>query len=259
MGVTTIRVCGASIRVMDVGAGPTILYLHGLDGPRVNPLVSAMAQNHRVLAPELPGFGRAGVPEWMTGMADLALFGLDLVEAIIETFGETRLHLAGHCIGGWMAVEMALRHATPFATLSLIAPMGVMPNAPPFDIFVPEPDAVVRAQFHDAALAEAEIVARANEDIDIVLQNRTGLARLAWSPRFASVALPFWLHRVRTPTLLFWGEQDGVTPVECCDVYARQIAGAKTVRYPNCGHAAPWERGSEIAKRMTDFIAEARA
>ena len=252
MKETTIDARGARVRALEAGAGDTLLYLHGIDGPRADPLFLELAKSHRVIAPEMPGFGRSPIPDWMFSVADAALFGLDLVDAL------GRLHLVGHSIGGWIAVEMAIRHATPFASLSLLAPMGLVPEKPGFDIFVPSPDQVLRAQFHDVALAEKEIAARAGEDIDIVLQNRMGLARLGWTPRFASVQLHHWLRRVKAPTLLLWGEEDRIGPVDCLDVFRREIPRAEVVRYAGCGHALPFERGAAAAKKITSFIAGAR-
>ena len=254
MQETTIDARGARVRALEAGAGETVLYLHGIDGPRADPLFLELAKSHRVIAPELPGFGRSPIPDWMFSVADAALFGLDLVDAL----GLDRVHLVGHSIGGWIAAEMAIRHATPFASLSLLAPMGLVPDKPGFDVFVPSPDQVLRAQFHDAALAEKAVAARKNEDIDIVLQNRMGLARLGWTPRFASVQLPFWLHRVKAPTLLLWGEEDRVVPVDCLEMFRRAIPRAESVRYANCGHALPFERGVDAAEKIGSFVAGAR-
>jgi pimeloyl-ACP methyl ester carboxylesterase len=252
---STIEVSGSQIRTLEGGAGPSLIYLHGIDGPRVDPLMERLARTHRIIAPELPGFGRSPLPEWMNGISDAAYFGLDFIEALrVE-----KIHLVGHSIGGWVAAEMAIRQCALFASLTLIAPMGVQIQTPAkHDVFIPGPDLVLRAQFFDQARAEDEIAARAGEDIDIVLQNRTGLARLGWTPRFANVQLPQWLHRVRTPTLLLWGEDDGIVPVECCDVFEREIAGARAVRYPKCGHALPYERSEEAARELNSLMAGAR-
>ncbi len=253
MRETTIDVRGAKIRALEAGSGAPVLYLHGMDGPRADPLLMELARSHRVIAPEIPGFGRSAVPPWMTSVADAALFGLDLVEALKID----RLHLVGHCIGGWIAAEMAVRHATPFASLALVSPMGVQSATPPKDdVFIPSPDAVLRAQFHDAALAEKEIAARAGEDIDIVLQNRTGLARLGWTPRFANLQLPHWLHRIHAPTLILWGEQDRVVPPDCADIFRREILRAEVLLYAGCGHAVPWECGADAARRIAALIAQ---
>ncbi len=254
MKETTIEVRGAPVRALEAGTGAPVLYLHGIDGPRPDPLVAELAKSHRVIVPELPGFGRSPIPDWLMDISDAASFGLDLVDAL----GVGRLHLAGHSIGGWIAAEMAIRDAALFPSLSLLAPMGVTPAEPPeFDVFIPSPDAVLRAQFHDAALAEAEIAARAGEDIDIVLQNRMGLARLGWSPRFARVQLPHWLHRAKMPALILWGEKDRVVPIDCLDVFAREMPRAETARFAGCGHAIPFERGADAARRVAAFIAGA--
>ena len=82
MREATIDVRGAKVRAFEAGEGPLVLYLHGADGPRDNPLVTELAKSHRVLMPEIPGFGRAPLPEWMMSVADAALFGLDLVTAV---------------------------------------------------------------------------------------------------------------------------------------------------------------------------------
>ena len=254
MKETTIDVRGARVRALEAGDGDPLLYLHGVDGPRADPLFVELAKTRRVIAPEIPGFGRSPIPDWMFSVADVALFGLDLVDAL----GFDHLHLAGHSIGGWIATEMAIRHPTPFATLSLLAPMGLVPEKPGFDLFAPAPDIAARAQFHDAGLAERELAARAGEDIDILLQNRMGLARLGWTPRFASVQLPWWLHRVKAPTLLLWGEQDRIVPVDCLEAFRRGIPRAEVARFSGCGHALPFERGAEAAAKINSFIAGAR-
>ena len=255
MRETTIDVRGASVRAFEAGSGPLVLYLHGADGPRDNPLLHALAASHRVLMPEMPGFGRAPLPDWMMSVADAALFGLDLVDAV----GGRPLDVVGYCVGGWIAAEMAIRDPHAFATMSLIAPMGVQsPSDLGFDPFAVSPDEALRAQFHDAAKAEAEIAARADEEIDILLQNRTGLARLGWTPRFANLQLPHWLHRVRARTLLLWGDNDRYAPADCSVIFAREIAGAQVESYAACGHALPWERGADAAGRITSFLAGAR-
>ena len=255
MRESTIEVGGAPIRLLEGGSGPTILWLHGIDGPRPDPLVLELAKSHRVIVPELPGFGRSSAPDWMMGVSDVAFFGLDLAEALKLD----RAHLGGHSIGGWIAVEMAIRDPRAFASLTLAAPMGVQSNEPPqADIFVPPPDMVVRALFHDQSLAEAEITARATEDIDIVLQNRTGLARLGWTPRFANLQLPRWLHRVHIPTLVLWGEEDRVVPFDCHQAFTREIPHAQFIAFQHCGHALPNERGVEAARRISAFLPGAR-
>jgi pimeloyl-ACP methyl ester carboxylesterase len=248
---TTIEVMGVPVRLLQAGTGPDILYLHGIDGARPEPLLQALARTHRVIAPQVPGFGTSEVPPWMMSVADAALFGLDLIGAL----GLTRTHLVGHSIGGWIAAEMAIRSTQRLASLTLLAPAGVMPAAAPAeDVFLLGGERGLRAQFHDQDAAAREVAARSGEELDIELQNRTGLARLAWTPRMASVQLPHWLHRIDVPTLLVWGRQDRVLPVQCAQVFRREIRGLDFVELDGCGHAVGFERADEVAQYMSRFM-----
>ena len=248
---TSIDVRGTRVRLLEAGEGPTILYLHGIDGPLAEPLLTELATSHHVIAPEVPGFGLSSVPPWMMSINDAALFGLDLIDVLKLD----RLHLAGHSIGGWMAAEMAIRSTRKLASLTLLAPAGVMPPVAPLeDVFLLGGERGLRAQFHDQDIASREVAARAGQELDFELQNRTGLARLAWTPRMASVQLPHWLHRIDVPVLLAWGAQDRVVPPACADVFRREISSVEFVSLPDCGHAIGLERGVEVAGRIKSFL-----
>ena len=251
MRETVLDVRGTNVRMLTAGTGPKLLFLHGIDGPSDNPLLAALAQRFTVLAPEMPGFTRSLIPEWMMSVSDAAFFTLDLIAAL----DAPKLHLAGHSIGGWIAAEAAIRSTTSLASLCLLAPAGVMPRqAPAVDVFLMSGEEGVRALFHDQALADKEIAARAEQPLDIILQNRAGLARLAWTPRMASVTLPHWLHRIDVPTFISWGVEDRILPFSTHEIFMREIKGAQFKALPHCGHAIPHERGAEVARDMIAFI-----
>ena len=254
MRESVLDVRGTNVRMLEAGTGATVLVLHGIDGPSADPLLSELSKAHHVIAPEIPGFSRSSIPDWMLSVGDAACFVLDLIEAL----GLPKLHLAGHSIGGWIACEVAIRSTARLSSLSLLAPAGVMPkDAPRQDVFLLTGEDGVRALFHDQTLAAREIEARSAQEIDITLQNRAGLARLAWSPRMASVNLHHWLHRINVPTLVAWGEDDRILPFSTHEVFVREIAGAEFLRLPACGHAITVERGAEVARRMSALIAGA--
>ena len=255
MRETMVDVRGTNVRMLEAGTGPSVLVLHGIDGPSADPLLSELAKNFRVLAPEMPGFALSPIPDWMMNVGDAAYFTMDLIAAL----GLPQVHLAGHSIGGWIAAEVAIRSTHALASLSLLAPAGVMPReAPGHDVFLLSGDESVRVLFHDQALADQELAARAGDPLDIILQNRAGLARLAWTPRMASVTLPQWLHRIDIPTFIAWGREDRILPFSTHEIFAREIAGAHFLALPGCGHAIPHERGAEVARAMGAFMNGAR-
>ena len=251
----TVEIAGTKLRTLEAGDGPAVLFLHGADGETWSPLLDALSADHRVIAPEHPGFGRAKIPGWMMSTGDLAFFYLDLLAAL----GLRNVHLVGHCVGGWIAAEMAIRSTGRLASLTLLAPAGVAsPEAPFDDIFAWGAEEFARRQFHDQKLAETWQQAQAGLDIDIILQNRTGLARLAWNPRLHNPQLPHWLHRIDVPTLLVWGENDRVTPFACHETYVKEIKQAKLISLPQTGHALPIEGASGTAARLKTFLQGAK-
>jgi pimeloyl-ACP methyl ester carboxylesterase len=251
----SIEVVGTTLRYQEAGSGPPVLFLHGAAGPGWTPLHEALSARHRVIAPEHPGFGRSAIPDWMMGMSDLAFFYLDALRA----FDLRGVHLVGHCVGGWAAAEVAVRSTGRLGSLALLAPAGVeAPEAPFDDIFVWSADEFARRHFHQPALAESWQQEQARLEIDITLQNRTGLARLAWNPRLCNPQLVYWLHRINVPTLLVWGDNDRVVPPACHRAYLREIKGTTLSTLPNTGHALTIEHAGEVAARLSSFIQGAK-
>jgi pimeloyl-ACP methyl ester carboxylesterase len=251
----TTTVAGTTLRYLAAGAGRPVLLLHGAAGASWSPLHDALSAHFRVIAPEHPGFGRSAIPDWMMGMSDLALFYLDVLRAL-----DLRdVHLVGHCVGGWIAAEVAIRSTGRLATLALLAPAGVEAAEAPFDdIFLWSPEESARRQFHDQTLAEAWRAEQAKVDIDSLLQDRTGLARIAWNPRLHNPQLPYWLHRINVPTLLVWGDDDRIVPLACHKPFVSEIKGARLVTLPRTGHALTIEHAGDVAAQLNSFIQGAK-
>src|SRR2546430_972736 len=78
-----VMVSGVSVDVIDRGRGRPLLFLHpGIGIERNAPVLDALAQSARVIAPSHPGFGRSELPKWMTTVDDLAYFYLDFLDAL---------------------------------------------------------------------------------------------------------------------------------------------------------------------------------
>jgi pimeloyl-ACP methyl ester carboxylesterase len=62
------------------------------------------------------------------------------------------------------------------------------------------------------------------------------------------------LGKVRVPTLIVWGAQDQIIPVECGQLYQRAIPGATLRLLEHCGHWPQFERPLELAQLVSEFI-----
>src|ERR1700712_2091223 len=98
-----------SLSIVRAGdTGSTVLVLHGGGGPgTVAPLVAHLAEQHRVIAPTIPGWNGTPRSERIRTIDDVAAAFLDLLEE-----GDLE-HVAavGSSIGGWIASAMAVRDA----------------------------------------------------------------------------------------------------------------------------------------------------
>ena len=81
----------------------------------------------------------------------------------------------------------------------------------------------------------------------------TTFARLMWEHPLDS-RLPRYLHRVKTPTLLVWGEEDKIIPVQHADVWKKQLPGAELRVFKGAGHLVQLEK-PEAVQTIADFLA----
>ncbi len=248
-----LDVKGQRLQLKEDGAGPPLLFLHGAGGSSWNPMLKRLAARHRVIAPEHPGFGRSQIPDWMMSVSDLALFYLDT----LQTLDLADVHLVGHSLGGWTAAELAVFNTARLKSLTLLAPAGCRSVEVPFgDIFLWDAETATRAQFFNQELAEERVAQLPNADLDVVLQNKAAVARLAWSPRLHNPQLPYWLHRIDVPTLILWGREDKIVPFDCHKAFVAHIPDHKLVALSETSHALHTERAEECDEAIASFYRE---
>jgi len=242
-----ITVNGCSIEMRRGGAGEKLLFLHGAGGIRDwAPYLDALAEKFEVLAPSHPGFGNSDNPDWLDNMSDMAYFYLDLIEQLdLRGF-----HLVGNSLGGWLASEMAVRNADRIKTLTLVSAAGLRVKGVPMgDIFLWSDEERTRNTFCDQKMAEQRLgVNLSEEEKDIQLQNYFTTGKLSWSPRFHNPDLEKWLHRIKVPTMILWGDSDRIFPPAYGEAYKAAIPGSQLRIIPQCGHLPHQEK-------LSDFLA----
>jgi pimeloyl-ACP methyl ester carboxylesterase len=249
----TIDVIGCKLSYRRGGTGVPLLYLHGTDGLGEWPvLLDALAERFDVLAPDHPGFGATEMAPWIDDVADLAYLYLDAIEAL----GLSGLHVVGQSLGGWIALEMAVRSTQRLRSLTLISSAGIhVKGVPKADIFMIDPEEQARLAYADPAHGEAA-AARAGVDKyqDLAILNRIASARYGWQPRFFNPRLERWLHRVNVPTHVIWGEADRIIPPAYAEAFHRLIPGSTLTMIPDAGHLPHLERAPVVAEAMQGFL-----
>ena len=239
-----VEVDGCKTHLRRGGRGEPLLFLHGANGaPVVLPFMEKLAQRFDVLVPEHPGYGKSDEPEWLENIHDIAFFYLDFLKQL----NLKNVTVVGSSMGGWIAMEMAVRDTARLKSLVLSSPAGIAaPGVRAADIFLMAPEEMVRNLFVDQKLAEARLAQP--EDIDVSLKNRHTTARLAWDPRLHDPYLPKWLHRIDVPVRILWGRQDRILPVAFVDVYRKLLPKAEISILENCGHLPHAEKPDEFVE-----------
>ncbi|MCC2096078.1 MAG: alpha/beta fold hydrolase [Hyphomicrobiales bacterium] len=235
------------------GSGAPLLYLHGTDSlDHWLVILDDLAKTYDVIAPDHPGFGGTETQDGLDEVSDLAYYYL----SFIEELGLRDVHVVGHSLGGWIALEMAVRSQERIADLTLLASAGInVKGHHKADIFMIDPDEQARMAFADSALGEAAAEqANADKYQDIAITDRLAAARFGWNPRFFNPALDRWLHRIKAPVLIVWGEQDRIFPPQHAPALQNLIPGSELVMLANCGHLPHIEKCEDVLAAMAAFM-----
>ena len=245
--------------VRGASSAPPLLMLHDLD--YLNgvdyPFIAELSNHWRVLSPSHPGFGGSSLPNHFDAIDDLAYVYLDLLRQVGPA------HLMGLGFGGWIAAEIAIRCTADLRSLVLVDALGIKvgerTSVDIKDMFVVSPSELVKLSWHDATLGEAEMplpTARWDEDtLTTLLNNRRTAALVGWNPFMHSPKLRRRLARINLPTLVIWGESDGVVSPSYGRAYANSLPDARFEIINEAGHYPYLERSPDFVKVVESFLA----
>jgi len=252
---TNVTIRDATIKLHRAGSGPTVLFLHGANGlPQWLPFFDALADGYDLLVPEHPGFGASDDPPWIRNIPDLALFYLDL----IEEMDLRDIHLIGHSLGGWLAAEILVRDRARFKSATFMSAAGIrVKDVPSGDLFIWGPEETVRNIYYDQALADKMLsLPLTEEQTDVALKNRFTATKFGWQPRWFDPHLEKWLHRIKLPSLVLWGEDDKIFPAVYADLWKERLPDARLVKIAKCGHVPQVEQADKVIANMRAFLKE---
>ena len=252
---STVRIGENDVQMFSGGSGPPILYLHGSGGNAGwKPFHQALAQNYTVHAPSMPGFNSTPRPTWVRTINDMAHFNLEMVQQL----GLKQYILVGSSMGGWVAAEMAAMGQENLKGMVLIDAAGIRPEHGEIaEILMVSAQTRASLRFHDISqVPNNEVYTRemTSEETLVDHANREMASRLFWKPYLHNPSLPFYLAKVRTPTLLVWGRQDAIIPVECGELFRRALSNATLKIIDNCGHSPQIEKPQEFQAAITEFL-----
>lgn len=246
------------LRYREAGEGPPLVLLHG-SGPGVTGWrnfrgnLPALAAHFRTFVLELPGFGVSdsfGAPHPM-------MSAQTAVTAFLDGLGLDRVRMIGNSMGGFIATDFALNNPARVERLVTVGGAGTNLYGPQpgegiirLSEFVENPTreslvSWLNSMVYDRSLITEEMIderwAQAT-DPDTLASSRAmygtaALQRMSDAMR-TSDATPGWanLRKLQVPTLITWGRDDRVSPVDMSIIPMRTLPFGEVHIFPNCGH-----------------------
>jgi pimeloyl-ACP methyl ester carboxylesterase len=242
-----------------IHGGPPLVFLHGpwgVAGDRE--FLSLLAAHHRVYAPWHPGTS-PGNPEAIHRLDDW----LDLVVyygELLDRLGLEAPALVGHSFGGMVACEIAAAMPMRVGALVLIDPLGLWREDLPVRNWMIMPEERRNAAlFADpAGPAAARFSALPADPAGRVAAQAAVTWAQACTGKFvwpiADKGLNKRIHRIAAPTLILWGEADGIIAPAYADEFAGRIAGARVAVIARAGHLPQVEEPAETARLLRAFL-----
>ncbi len=264
-GPRTVEVGGRRIAYHDrqpaAADGPPLLLLHGFGGDKDNWLfnIDAWGGTRRVLAPDLPGHGESAKE---VGSPDLASLTADML-GFLDALEVERVHVAGHSLGGAIAVSLARAAPQRVASLVLIAPAG-LGGGPVNDEYLTgfigaerrkELKSVLQMLFRDPGLVSRDMLEgvarfkRMDGSAQALTAIRDGVLPGGRPADDLNAALAGFVG----PVLALWGDADRIVPPP-----AEPPPGNVTLEtIAEAGHMPQLEAAARINARVESFLAGA--
>lgn len=269
MSAQLVQVADRMVSVIEAGSGEPTVYLHGfadvhgVEGDLM-PFHKGLAERTRLIAPAHPGCNGSDDLPGPHSIEDAVFHYLEVFDAL----GLKEFNLVGHSVGGWIAAELAVRHPERIRKLALIGATGLFVTGEPIgDVFMhTQPERGVdyatlrRMYFSSSDLPMAlRYYPNGRGDID----EETRRYQMVRFCSFVGFKPPYLynrslidrLHRAKMPSLVVWGEKDGLVPLSHGRAYAEKLPGSGELRViRNAGHAAQAEAPGEAGDIVSAFL-----
>ena len=275
--VKTIQINSDTIAYADNGGGEkTLLFVHGLssnlDSWKKN--IAGLSSDYRCIAVDLPGYGKSSRSKTDYSLAEYA----DILNEMVEKMGLENVILAGHSMGGQIAMHSVLKYPDSYKKLILIAPAGI-------ETFKAEEAAVMKASYTPAmvvATSDEQVLANYKlnfysfpEDAQAMVDDRIAMKSAADFPEYAEtvvnnihamLAEPVIdrIGEIEVPVLMIFGKNDMLIPnkyfhpsesIDSLIETSREKFNNIEVRTINeAGHFVNFEQAEKVNKEIRDFL-----
>ena len=247
-----------SVPCEDCRSGPPLVFFHGAMGLVWDPFLDALAETHTVYAPEHPGT-TPGDPDAIKSLDDL----WDLVLYYDEIFDQLGLDspaIVGHSFGGMVAAEVAATMSHRIGRLVLISPLGLWRDDAPILNWMSVPqETMAKAVFYDPEGPIAQQALALPEDPEAQIDAQVHfiwtqgcIGKFIWP--VPDKGLKKRIHRIQAPTLVIWGQQDGLISSIYAQEFTSRISDARAEIIDQASHVPHIEQLAKVSRLVQEFL-----
>ena len=247
---TRIDVNGVDTAVLTAGQGEPLVFFHGGGIVEGADCFLPLAERFRVVVPYHPGFGGTASDPRIDGIGGWVDHYVELF-ALLEI---DELSLVGHSLGGWLAAVFALAHPAQVQRLVLASPFGLdTPDRHVANLGALAPEDVYGVLTRDPTIFAGRVPVPLDEQF-LAARGREGqsigqVVRAPFDP-----GLDERLPNLAPPTLLVWGDDDQVVPIEHFPLWESALPAGESRIFPGRGHLLFWEDPAAVEAALA-FIA----
>lgn len=268
-----VQLPGAEVNYAEIGEGEPVLFVHGLAGCWQNWLENLphFGRSHRAIALDLPGFGESPMPSWQI---DMPAYGR-LIHDFCEKLGIDRVAaLVGNSMGGFVSTEAVIDRPSRFDKLVLVSAAGISfaeaqgrrleAGVSLFEASFPFLAGPRRAWLNrprGRQFAFGRVFHYPNRIRPELLREQIepGLQSPGFGPAIRGIGGYDSRHRlaeIEIPTLVVWGLNDHVVPVEAAIGYHRLVEDSRLELFERTGHVPQMERPERFNALLDEFLGE---
>lgn len=254
------------VSYVDQGSGEPIVLLHGIPtwGYLWHGILPTLAESHRVLAPDLLGFGFSDKGDnFDRSIARQA----EMIDAWLEMLGIDRADVVAHDIGGGVALRLATLFAQRVRRLCVMNtvcydswPVEMMLQLGHPSVYRKAPAKTAMAGMK-LALKQGFASSPKDETMEgLLAPYSTEVGKLSLIRNAAALntnlttEITRLLPRIAADTLILWGEDDKFQPVEFGERLAWDLPGARLVRISDARHFVMLDQPKAVLHQLTDFF-----